>query len=90
MGSFTGVQAEGGGYVQKQHSQPRQSSRNWSHRGLTGITLIVLSTGNLQFEGGCVFFSLRPVLGIVAAYIMAKSGHEVVNFFHVVGVSVFT
>ena len=87
---FHGGIGRGRGYVQKQHSQPLQSSRNWSHRGLTGIILIVLSTGNLQFKGGCVFFPLRPVLGIVAAYIMAKSGHQVVNFFHVVGVLVFT
>ena len=31
--------------------------------GLTSVVLIVLSTANLQFQGG--FISLRPVLGIV-------------------------
>ena len=39
--------------------------------GLTSILLIVLSTVNLQFKGQFVPISLRPVLGIVAAYVMA-------------------
>ena len=40
-------------------------------RGLTSIILIVLTTVNLQFQGQFIPISLRPVLGIVAAYVMA-------------------
>ena len=32
--------------------------------------------------------SLRLVLGTVAAYVMATSGHHVVNFSHLVGFSI--
>ena len=39
--------------------------------GLTSVILIVLSTVNLQFQGRFVPISLRSVLGIVAAYVMA-------------------
>ena len=39
--------------------------------GQTSIILIVLSMVNLQFQGQFVPISLRPVLGIVAAYVMA-------------------
>ena len=39
--------------------------------GLISVISIVLSTINLQFQGQFVSISLRPVLGIVAAYIMA-------------------
>ena len=39
--------------------------------GLTSVILIVLSTVNLQFQGRFVPLSLRPVLGIVAACVMA-------------------
>ena len=39
--------------------------------GLTSVVLIVLSTVSLQFQGWFVPISLRPVLGIVAAYVMA-------------------
>ena len=39
--------------------------------GLTSVILIVLGTLNLQFQGWFVPISLRPVLGIVAAYVMA-------------------
>ena len=38
---------------------------------LIGIIMIVLSIVNLQFQGQFVPKSLRPVLGIVAAYVMA-------------------
>ena len=50
--------------------------------GLTSIILIVLSTVNLQFHGQFVPISLKPILGLVAANVMAA------NFFHVVEVSV--
>ena len=39
--------------------------------GLASIILIVLGTVNLQFQGQVVSNSLRPVLGTVAAYVMA-------------------
>ena len=48
-----------------------QSSWNWSCGGLISVILIVLSTVNLQFQSWFVSISLRPVLGIVAAYVMA-------------------
>ena len=39
--------------------------------GLTSVILIVLGAVNLHFQGQFVSISLRPVLGIVAAYVMA-------------------
>ena len=39
--------------------------------GLTSVILIALSTVNFQFQGLFVSISLRPVLGIVAACVMA-------------------
>ena len=39
--------------------------------GLTSVILILLSTINLQFQGWFVPISLRPILIIVAAYVMA-------------------
>ena len=39
--------------------------------GLTSIILVVLGTVNLQFQGLFVSVSLRPVLKIVADYVMA-------------------
>ena len=47
--------------------------------GLTGVILIVLSTVNLQFQGWFVSISLRPILGLVTAYVMATVSHHV-NF----------
>ena len=41
--------------------------------GLTSTILIVLGTVNLQFPGRFVPISLRPILGIVAAYVMATA-----------------
>ena len=63
--------SRGRGYRQRQHTQLWQSSWNWSCGGLISIFLIVLSTINLQFQGRFVPISLRPVLRIVAAYVMA-------------------
>ena len=39
--------------------------------GLTSVLLMVFSTVSLQFQGRFVPISLRAVLGIVAAYVMA-------------------
>ena len=41
--------------------------------GLTSVILILLGTVNLQFQGLFVPISLMPVLGIVAAYVMATA-----------------
>ena len=60
-----------GGLNAEQHSHLWQSSWNWSFGGLISIILIVLSTFNLQLQGQFVPISLRPVLGIVTAYVIA-------------------
>ena len=39
--------------------------------GLTSSILIVLDTVNLQFQGPFIPISLMPVLGAVAAYVIA-------------------
>ena len=39
--------------------------------GLTSIILVVLGTVNHQFQGLFVSVSLRPILKIVADYVMA-------------------
>ena len=51
--------------------------------GLLSIILVVFGTVNLQFQGHFVPMSSRPVLGIVAAYVMAIVwfGRHVANFF---------
>ena len=38
--------------------------------GLTSVILVVLGTVNLQFQGQFASISLKPVLEIVAAYVM--------------------
>ena len=58
----------------------------WSH----SIILTILSIVSLQFQGQFVPISLRPVLRIVAAHVRLQSGLHVVNFFHLLGVSVST
>ena len=74
---------EGGGYMQKQHSQLWQSA-------LTVILkLIVFSTVSLQFPDRFVTISLRAVPRIVAAYVMAVVWSSC-SFFHLVGVSLCT
>ena len=51
--SFRGTQAEGGGSMQKQHRRLWQSS-SIGHYLPDSVTLIVLSTVNLQFQNGSV------------------------------------
>ena len=55
---------------------------------ISGLTSVVLIAINLQFQGRFVPISLRPIFGIVAAYVMATVSHHVGNFFHMVGASV--
>ena len=56
--------------MQKQHSQLTVILQ-WIICGLTSVIVIVSSTVNLQFHGRFVSISLRSVLRIVAAYVMA-------------------
>ena len=62
----------GRGYLQKQQSAVT-SSWHWSSVVLISSILIVSSTVHLQFQGRFVPISLRPVLGIAAAYVMATA-----------------
>ena len=52
--------------MQKEHSQLRQSSSNWSLSGLQRHP-DCFCTVNLQFQGQFVPKALRPVLEIVTA-----------------------
>ena len=52
--------------------------------------MIILSTVNLPFQSPLVPFFLREILGIMGTYAMVKSGHDGVNIFHLVGVSIST
>jgi len=64
------MQAIGGGalYVEK---STVTSNSHLQIGGLTSIILIVLGTVNLQFQGPFIPICLRPILGIVAAYVIA-------------------
>ena len=56
------------------HAETAQSSLTVIFKlvisGLTSIILVVLGTVDLQFQGPLVPISLRPVLRIVAAYVV--------------------
>ena len=54
--------SEGGIHAEKQQSLVIS--------GLISVILVVSGTVNLQFQGKFVSISLRPVLGIVEAYVM--------------------
>ena len=58
---------EGGGYMQKQYSYlwQLQIDHQWSDQ-----QHLVLGTVNLHFQGRFISISLRPVLRIVAVYVM--------------------
>ena len=57
------------------HADTKQSSLTLIFRlaigGLTSVILIVLGTVNLQFQDPFVLTSLRPVLRIVAVYVVS-------------------
>ena len=76
-GSFQGVWTEEWGLFAETVQAAVVGILNWS-RG----ALIVLGAVSFQFQGQFVSISLRPVL--------RTTWHHVVNFFHMVGVSVFT
>ena len=84
------LKAEGGGYRQKQRGQLWQSPWIVSFGGLTSIILIVLSTVNIQFQGPFVAISLRPVLRIMAAYVMVIVWSSCSQLHYLVGLSVYT
>ena len=54
------------------HAETAQSALTVIFKLVMGgsVIVVVLCTGNLQFQGPFVPVSLRPVLGIVAAYVM--------------------
>ena len=56
---------------------------------LISVILIVLSTASLEFQGGFVPISLQ-FLELWQLMSRLPSGYHVVNFFHLVGVSVST
>ena len=58
--------------MQKQHSQLLIVFLQLVISGLISVTLVVLSTVSLQFQGWFVLTSLKPILGIVAAYVMVS------------------
>ena len=62
------VQTEGGGSKKKQSALIVILKQVISC--LTSVILVVLGTVNLQFQGYFVSISLRPVLRIVAAYVV--------------------
>ena len=62
---------EGGGYLQKTAQSALTVILKLVTGGLMSVILIVLSAVSLQFQGRFVPISLRPVLGIVAASVMA-------------------
>ena len=76
-GQFQGCIDAAGRLHVEQHSQLWKWSWTWSCDSLIGIILIVLSivssSSSFQFQGQFVPISLRPVLKIVAAYVVATS-----------------
>ena len=54
------------------HAETAQSALTVIFKLVMGdsVIVVVLHTGNLQFQGPFVPVSLRPVLGIMAAYVM--------------------
>ena len=59
------------------HDETAQSALPVTFRlipdGLTSVILVVLRTVNLQFQGCLVSISLRPLLRIVAVYVMTTA-----------------
>ena len=55
---------------------------------LTSIILMVSCTVSFQFQVQFISISFRPVLRIVATMSWLQSGHCVINFFHLVEISV--
>ena len=59
------------GREKRLHVETAPSSYNWSCSGLISVILIVSKAVSFQFQGQFIPVSLRPVLRIVAAYVMA-------------------
>ena len=60
----------GRGYTQKTAQSSLTVIFKLVISGLTSLILVVLGTGNLQFQDPLVPISLRPVLGIVAVHVL--------------------
>ena len=58
-------------HAETAQSAGRDHDIRWTRRGLTGVILMVLSPVYLQSQGQCVPISLRPVLRMVAADVVA-------------------
>lgn len=58
-------------HAETAQSAGRDHDVRWTRRGLTGVILMVLSPVCLQSQGQCVPISLRPVLRMVAADVVA-------------------
>ena len=67
---------EGGGSMQKQHSQLWQGYWNGSCSSLSSVVLVVFSKVSLHFQGRFVPITLRPVLKTVAPYVIARASPE--------------
>ena len=57
--------------------------------GLVSVILIILGTVSLQFHGRFVSISLKPVLRIVAAYVMVTAWSSCNYLLHMVRVSAY-
>ena len=79
------LRMEGRGAVCRCNSQLWQPSWNWSGGNLTSVILIVLSTVN---QGWFVPVSLRQFSDLWLLTSCPQSGHCIVNFFHLVSVSI--
>ena len=79
--------------MQKQHvaSDSRlQTGHQWSDQSHLFLFFFFLGTVSLQLQGRLAPISLRPVLGVWQFTSWLQSGHHVINFFHLVEVSVST
>ena len=75
------LEAEGGGYIQKQNYQLTVTLK-LVISGLTSVILTVLSTVNIQVQGQFVSISCIQFSEFQRLISWVQSGHDVVNFFH--------
>ena len=75
------LEAEGGGYIQKQNYQLTVTLK-LVIGGLTKVISTVLNTVNIQFQGQFVSISCIQFSEFWWFMSWVQSGHDVVNFFH--------
>ena len=75
------LEAEGGGYIQKQNYQLTVTLK-LVIGGLTNVISTVLNTVNIQFQGQFVSISCIQFSEFWWFMSWVQSGHDVVNFFH--------